>query len=210
MGLFSGLTTASSVLNPVAAVANLLPAGLDYLNAEKNRQAQNDANRGQLDLTHEQMAFQERMSNTAVQRMTADRKAAGINPMLAAGAGESTPSGSNTTQTAAAAPIGALATGAKDMLRLIQEIKESNSRIQNLNSDTQIKRGPGWLESWGKSDLANWNAKTAEQNFRLQKSQNEIMDNELRVMRQHKDMFGWMEALAKRGLSANSALSLIP
>lgn len=107
---------------------------------DRRQEADHAADRSDA-MAREEMAFQERMSNSAYQRARSDMEKAGINPMLAVqNGGASTPSGAMGSAPLAQATdvFGRAVSGAMDMMRLQNETKAQGSQ-QALNDAMSTK-----------------------------------------------------------------------
>ncbi len=107
-------------LVPLAVGA--LSAGAGYLASK----GQSEANKRNIRLAREQMAFQERMSSTAWQRAVADMKMAGINPMLSYMKGGASSPGGAMPRTEDV--LGPAVSSAIAMRRLSEEVKNMQSQ----------------------------------------------------------------------------------
>lgn len=92
-------------------------------------EGQEQANAANIQSAREQMAFQERMSNTAHQREVTDLKAAGLNPVLSANAGAGTPTGALAISGNEAPDFSKVIGTALQARQMQQDFREIESRI---------------------------------------------------------------------------------
>lgn len=135
----------------------LIGAGADLLGGLLGSGGQAAANKANLQIAREQMAFQERMSNTQYQRAMADMKTAGLNPLLAyAQGGAGTPSGQTATMENVAGPFASSVRG----------LGERTAATARALSELKILQATQKKES-SLADKARWESLEARRSFFL-------------------------------------------
>ena len=114
----------------------LISSATDLLGGFLGRSGQREANKRNLQIAREQMAFQERMSNTAYQRAAADLEAAGLNRILALGKPASSPGGALATMQNENAAMTAALSRTTDKINTALNIRMNKAQVDNIKAQT--------------------------------------------------------------------------
>ncbi len=139
------------------------------------------ANQAAAERARDMMRFQERMSSTAHQREVADLRAAGLNPILSAGGGASSPGG-------AMPPVRNVMEGAAASAQGLPRI---TAEVQAIMAKTKVDK-----KSAGLLDI---NQKTAAANKVVAEADAFSAGNRMRAEKKNPDFYGTVDALKRLG-----------
>lgn len=148
------------------------------------KKGQKEANDTNLQSAREQMAFQENMSNTAIQRRVADLKAAGLNPMLAYSEGASSPGGSMATVQNENLPLaeGVSSAGHSSMALTLmkQEVEKAKATARLTNAQASVTEASVPFSAG--NARAQYDSLQAEAKIAAEKLKAALQDNDLREL----------------------------